>query len=218
MSRRGDVRDLQERQRIAPRDPVHSPSRSARSRRPAGRPRRRGRRRLRVCARRHSSRAEPRRPVEAEAIARTVRQQYCERRLNDELRAYLMEPIVRAPFTTNTDGGRWWTSSALPSTSSEPSLWSIPAASTSSGREITTDVDVRTSRTATPAQRIKRAVSAPTRSARRHPDRPVDADRLAVDHPVGDDVGDERRELGRIAEPLRVRDLLGERLLRLLRQ
>src|SRR5689334_17747213 len=47
---------------------------------------------------------------------------------------------------------------------------------------------------------------------RRHPQRAVEADRLAVEHRVLRDVAGEQRVLVRVAEPRRVRDGRAERL------
>ena len=54
-------------------------------------------------------------------------------------------------------------------------------------------------------------------SARRHPQRAVEPDHLAVEHLVLDDVDGERGELVGPAEPARERDRVAERLARLLR-
>src|SRR3954452_4293799 len=65
---------------------------------------------------------------------------------------------------------------------------------------------VRTASTITASRMSTPSVDGPG-SAGCHADRPVEADDLAVEHRIGDDVCDQRGELRRTAEPGRVRHL-----------
>src|SRR3954452_4885228 len=79
-----------------------------------------------------------------------------------------------------------------------------------------------TSSTSDCGQTIRRCsmltASSASRLPRRHADCAVEADDLAVEHGVGHDLLDQRRVLARVAEAARVRHLLAQRVLRLLRQ